>query len=144
MDYTIGATYFSNPEPGTPIHEFLIGELKIDRLATRDDDEDTVVYKGKVLPGFWEGKHAPKDKHIYRAFSDYLRNVLKQEEGFLYPEIPLIHPEHREVLNTLDKISLRKRLEDQDNWQLPCLESAVGEGLVAAEDVKRLLGAPLS
>ena len=110
IDYSIGAAYFMNPEPGSPLQK-LLEELGVDKLCRIKKDEDPIIYHDKRFNHFWEGDTDPANKLQFLKLKHYFQDVLKEQNGQEFPEIPILDQTHRSRINALDRISFQQHLE---------------------------------
>ncbi|MBI5507608.1 MAG: NAD(P)-binding protein [Deltaproteobacteria bacterium] len=109
IDYAIGAAYFMEPAHGSPLGK-IYAEIGIDKLWRVKGDEDPVLFEGKVHKAFWDGEtdpaRAPEIKRLHRYFLDVLN-----ENGQVFPDIPILDPNKRAYIDSIDKVSFRAHLE---------------------------------
>lgn len=99
LPYALGAAYFTEPSTGTP-HSRLYKELGLSREWTIKTEEDPVEFRGMINPRFWEMRTTPADRQLYKYFLDVLN-----EQGCIYPEIPVVDSSLREEIDNLDRVS---------------------------------------
>lgn len=111
VPYSIGAAYIGLPDPEAPSTQFLdeLGLSKDYRILK--EDSAAVIFRGKRVEGFWEGKTDParaeEFKRARAAFKDVLENS--------YPAIPPKAGDAMsvEALAELDSISLRDWMQNK-------------------------------
>ncbi|MEP0774353.1 MAG: FAD-dependent oxidoreductase [Acidobacteriota bacterium] len=108
IDYATGAAYFIRPEERTPIARFL-EELDLSpRIKT---EEDPVVLGGRRFDHFWEGASTPAGAAQIRRLGRYFQAVLEEEEGQLFPDIPVTDSARRAHVDDLDRRSFLDHLQ---------------------------------
>lgn len=109
IDYAIGAAYFMGPDEGSPIAT-LLAELGLAGSPRVKQTEDPVVIAGRREDHFWEagGAGMPQVARLARHF----RDVLNEEGGQVFPEVPVLDASQRPHIDALDRISFKRYLED--------------------------------
>lgn len=108
--YSLGNAYVITPDPGTFLNDFY-HELGLDQVVRVDEDEEfTLELGGRILTDFISGKHSPEEQ---ASFDRYLE-ILSTYAGPLYPCIP-VEPAQKELINTLDMLSLKEHIEQEMN-----------------------------
>jgi len=109
IDYAIGAAYFIRPDAGSPIETFLDGLALAPRVKT---EEDPVILAGERFDAFWEGASTRVGAAQIRRLARHFRAVLEEEEGQLFPDIPVIDPQRRAHVDALDRRSFLDYLQE--------------------------------
>jgi len=107
IDYSIGAAYLLLPEEGSEVAALL---TSLGLSGQRLEEEDPVLSGGAITERFFDGDWAGSDTGHVRAVAEYLRAVWN-EEGQVYPEIPLVDGENAEHVKRLDRVTFRRHLE---------------------------------
>jgi protoporphyrinogen oxidase len=125
IDYSIGAAYFIQPDEGTDIAD-LLDELRIPELWRLKEGEDPVAIRGTIIRDFWAGGSARGERDPFARITERLGKLWNGEDGFTYPEIPVVDPGMRSSLDALDRRSLLEYLEEAVGSALhPHLHAAV-------------------
>lgn len=109
IEYAIGAAYFIRPEEGTPIANFIHGLGLSPRVKS---EEDPVILAGKRYDAFWEGTSTAAEAAPIRRLAKHFQSVLAEEEGHLFPDIPVTDPTRRSHVDALDRQSFLKYLQE--------------------------------
>lgn len=109
IDYAIGAAYFIRPGAGSPIEGFLDGLALAPRVKT---EEDPVILAGVRHDAFWDGGYSPAGAAQIRRLARHFLAVLDEEEGQIFPEIPVTEPAQRPHLDALDRRSFHDYLQE--------------------------------
>jgi len=114
MDYSIGAAYFSAPDPTSKLLS-LYRELGIPELIREKSSDDPVALGGHIRHGFW---------NEYPPLSHYLKRInLGQDDEF--PDIPPLSESQRKRLDELDRLSLKEHLVQKVGKLPPALSTLV-------------------
>ncbi len=108
IDYAIGAAYFIRPDPGSPIDGFLRGLALEPRVKA---EEDPVILGGRRFDAFWEGTSTPAGAPQIWRLARHFQAVLDEEEGQLFPDIPVTDPKRRAQVDALDRRSFHDYLQ---------------------------------
>lgn len=109
IDYALGAAYFMRPDEDTPIAVFL-NSLGLAPRVKRE--EDPVVLAGRRHQRFWAGESDPSNAAGIRRLASYFHAVLHEEEGYVFPDIPITDPTRRPAVEALDRSSFLKHLQE--------------------------------
>lgn len=107
LPYALGAAYVTQPGKGTP-HAQLFEELNLAREWSIKTEEDPVEFQGTVHQAFWENSKNLPDQTLHR----YLLDVFN-ENGYHFPEIPVIDKSRRSEIDELDRVSFLEHLTQQ-------------------------------
>ncbi|GHV44673.1 hypothetical protein FACS189492_1360 [Clostridia bacterium] len=75
VDYTIGAAYLGNQEPGSKLYD-LYREAGIFGLCRKRKESDPVLLKGRVYTDFWGGQTDPAAAKQFTRLRDYFLSCL--------------------------------------------------------------------
>lgn len=109
VDYAIGAAYFIRPDEGSPIEGFLDELSLTPRVKT---EEDPVILSGKRYDAFWDGSSTVAGATQIRRLARHFQAVLDEEEGQVFPDIPVTDPARRPHLDALDRRSFHDYLQE--------------------------------
>lgn len=111
IEYSIGAAYFSVPDPEGPLHKLLIQDLELHKICEKKTLEDPVLLNGKLTRGLWDGVTAENAEEQFVKVKEYLRDLSGANPATLYPEIPSSSPISRGRVNQYDEETLQQHLE---------------------------------
>ncbi len=133
LSYSTGAAYFMEQEPDTEIYK-LFKELDIHSQCRIRNEEDQKLLNGVFYKSFWSGETDPKNKKQFVELAKFFKDMFDEENGQLYPEIPLSvaqlseDKKLSEFLKKLDGYSFREYLEKvvlKNNKLTPHVEQAL-------------------
>jgi len=125
LDYSIGAAYYIQPDEGSPIEGFL-DSLGLSGSPRVKESEDPVVLAGSRFDDFWDGASDPARAEEIRSLGRYFRDILDENDGLLYPEIPPLDADGRSRVDELDRRTFRAHLEARSGGSLhPHVEAAI-------------------
>ncbi len=107
IDYSIGAAYFMEQTPGTPIND-LFKEVGVFEDARPKKDSDPVAFGGKLYTDFWSGQTDPAAAQQFKKIAAYFEAAYQGK--IPCPDVPALTEESREILNDLDKESFGAHL----------------------------------
>lgn len=102
IDYSIGAAYFMQQKPGSPLAEFY-QETGIDKMWTVKDAEDPVVFNNKRYEKFWNGDTDLKSAQQFQKIENYFHHMFKGEQGLIFPEMSTTDSSMLAYLRQLDQ-----------------------------------------
>ncbi|MGZ3771018.1 MAG: FAD-dependent oxidoreductase [Bdellovibrio sp.] len=124
IDYSIGAAYFMEQDPGSPIFNFY-QETGINKLWTVKKDEDPLVYNNKRIENFWEGGTAPKYASQFKKLNDHFKKMF-HHDGLVYPDMPTQDANMLSYVKELDKETFIQYLQRIAGGKLhPHIETAL-------------------
>lgn len=109
LDYSIGAAYITPPEKGSRTDK-LFQELGISKLGKSNQSSDPVLLKGKLEASFWEGGTDAAHHQVYEKYSRYLKQLLENQGGLSYPNIPGEQGDVAADVLALDRVDLKSHL----------------------------------
>ena len=112
-DFALGAAYFCYAEDDDP-RQLLYKELGLDRIYKLKEEEDPVLYSGRVYRNFWDGGTAPGQETQFKKLGEYFKAVYNEENDQRYPEIPFDAEEDAsftQYITDLDRMSFRQLVE---------------------------------
>lgn len=126
IDYSIGAAYMCEPEEDSDIAN-ICKELGLNELWKLKEGEDPVALSGKIYKEFWSGETSPEDMSQFAALSEYFEKIWNsEEEGFTYPDIPVVDSAMEASIKELDRVPFKKHLEKIAGGTLhPQIETAI-------------------
>lgn len=111
IDYSIGAAYFIEPEEDSPVQKFL-AEFDIDKLWKVKEGEDPVANKGTIYNKFWTGETTEEPaRGQFEKLVKYFTALNNNEDGLIYPDIPIEDPTQEGYIKELDRVSFKSYLE---------------------------------
>lgn len=116
-----GAAYITLPEEGDEIDSFL-GSLGLNKsFRHTTDNDEPVIFRGKIMKGFWKGATDPARAPEFIHFKETMLDI---NENY-YPELPCWDDslETRKLVNDLDKFNFLYWL----NWKFPNLHPHILE-----------------
>jgi len=133
LPYSLGAAYFMEQEEKSELYK-LFHEVGIHSLCRIRDDDDLKLIDGKFRKNFWSGQYDSKNKSQYFQLSELFKNILNEEKGHIYPEIPLPIREFSEAPKMIEHL---KKL-DQIHFKA-YLENHLGKGQKLAPQIEQAL-----
>ena len=118
-----GAAYITLPEDGDEIDSYL-GSLGLNKSFRYVNDEDEpVLFRGKLMKGFWKGATDPARAAEFVHFKEVMLDINENH----YPELPCWDDsfETRKLVNDLDRFNFLYWL----NWKFPNLHPHILEWL---------------
>jgi phytoene dehydrogenase-like protein len=124
IDYSIGAAYFCLPDEGSLLNS-LFNELGLSGAYRTKNDEDPLASFGVIHDAFWSGRqHEGLERRQIERVKRHLLGIFN-EEIMLYPEATLREQKRRNLIDSLDRLSLRSYLERNFGKLYPMLAAVI-------------------
>jgi len=117
-DYSIGAAYITNPEPGGEIDLFL-KEIDAYKFLVESGETAPVILNQQRVRNFWEGYGDSDFIEASQTLKSYLLDVYNEHNGRVFPEIPFRSNKARDAVLELDKYSFYDLLKSVVKKELP-------------------------
>lgn len=111
LDFSIGAAYFVEPEEDSPIADFL-NEIGIDKIYKAHESGDPLVLNGKKIFQAWQQGTTAKNKAQFEKIRNHFVDILNEQNGLKYPEIPSEKSAGLQLLSELDRMSFKEYVQN--------------------------------
>jgi hypothetical protein len=101
IDYSIGAAYFMDHAPGSPLRQ-LCQELGLYDLCRKKVEDDPVLLNQRFYKNFWSGTTDVAHSNDFKKLGDHFAATYAGRDGLKIPEIPTRDPVMRAYVDTLD------------------------------------------
>ncbi len=122
MPFSLGSAYIAEPEEDSDLH-ILMSELGLgDRGRLKSDEHpEPLLHQKKIFPDLWSAKFDPGQAKIYAKVRQHFLNYLNEEDGKVYPNIPVEDSGDWKNLAQLDQRSFRDEAEKAAGGKLPAI-----------------------
>ena len=109
IDYSIGAAYFMEPDPGSDMDKHF-QDLNLKDLYRLKTQDDPVVLGKKRFNDFWDGGTDPSNKAQFLKLKQYFNDIFNAKNGLQFPDIPCRDEAMRKYVNKLDNENFHDHL----------------------------------
>lgn len=110
LDYSLATSYIGIPEEGSDIQEFF-NEIGFGTNYRIHRDEDPVFIDGVKYEKIWTNGTNEESKIQFNKIASHFSDMVKGENGLVYPQIPMDENTDREYIESLDQMTMKEYLE---------------------------------
>jgi protoporphyrinogen oxidase len=110
LDYSLATSYIGVPEEGSDIQEFF-NEIGFGTNYRIHREEDPVFIDGKKYEKIWTNGTNEESKIQFNKIALHFADMVKNQNGLVYPQIPMDENTDRAYIESLDKMTMKEYLE---------------------------------